>query len=167
MRQGIQALENRYATLQNRYNTGGFGAKRMDRIQNRLGRLENMGATGMRGPTSPASPAAGLASQFGGGMGQAQSAPMQRPSFSPQQPMQPGVNDLVAHYPAQNSAPSFNEGAQMGGQPMGLPPGAAKGLMSALAGGGATPQPPQQQSPGERFRALRDSGQLNVLNRNY
>lgn len=71
MRQGIQALENRYATLQKRADQGGFSPARMDKIANRMGRLENMGATGMRGGQPQ-----GLMSGV-------------RPSQPPQMPQQP------------------------------------------------------------------------------
>lgn len=109
MRQGIQALENRYATLQKRADQGGFSPARMDKIANRMGRLENMGATGMRGGQPQ-----GLMS------GVRPSQPPQMPQQSaPTSPLYSQMQDKMARFPA-------------GGQ---LPPGMAQSLGQAFMGG--------------------------------
>lgn len=165
MRQGIQALENRYATLQKRADQGGFSPARMDKIANRMGRLENMGATGMRGgqpqmgrglmagvrPSQPPQmPQQGLPSGMAQSLGQAftggqpgiaqmqgQNSPNQ--SIDPRQAMPPGSNPF-----GQNIDP----GRTM--QPQGDP---YQNRMSVLDGGKFLQQGPGPQAPDFRKMA--------------
>lgn len=160
MRQGIQALENRYATLQKRADQGGFSPARMDKIANRMGRLENMGATGMRGGQPQ-----GLMSGV-------------RPSQPPQMPMQGQMQDKMARFPGGMSQlpPGFAQslaGAFTGSQPgmaqtqgvaspnQGIDPGRTmqpqgdpyQNRMSVLDGGKFLQQGPGPQAPDFRKMA--------------
>jgi hypothetical protein len=93
MRPGIQALESRYATLQKRADQGGLGAARMDKIQNRLGRLQDMGATGMRGAQPQGR---GMMSGIGGQRGPAMAQQMNPYQGMQQKPLFTNMNDLMA-----------------------------------------------------------------------
>lgn len=120
MRQGIQALENRYATLQQRADQGGFSPARMNKIQNRMGRLENMGATGMRGGQP----------QTGRGL-MAGVRPSQPPTM-PQQPMQGQgmAQSLADAFTGSQAQQGIDPGRTM--QPQGDP---YQNRMSVLDGG--------------------------------
>ena len=102
MRPGIQALESRYATLQKRADQGGLGAGRMDKIQNRLGRLQDMGATGMRGAQPQGR---GMMSGIGG-----QRGPAMAQQINPYQGMQ--QKPLIMKPGAPLGSGDWTQGAQ-------------------------------------------------------
>lgn len=133
MRPGIQALESRLATLQQRANSGQYGGARMDRIQNRIGRLQDMGATGMRAPQNVA---AGLGRGLMSGMG---GQPQQQPM-----PSAPAFQDRMARFPAGQPLPQSPATSGQFAQTMAPDPAAMTGqppMRSSVLNGGKFLQP--------------------------